>query len=431
MNATQGGLIAHDAENAVLGGLMLDNLAFDKVAAFLKQSDFSTPERRAVYMAIEQCANRNAPFDLVTLAEVLNGHTGQESALAYLGALAKNTPSAANVVHYARIVRDKSICRELQKIGGELRELAQTSQPTPEKIDAAQAAVQRLTETATYSGPVPASEALEQSIDALERRVNNADTITGLATGFHGFDDLTMGMNPGELYVIAARPGMGKTTFAMNLASSAFLDNVSVLVFSMEMTGRQLLDRSLCSLGGVDFAQYRKGELSDADWTNITSAGSKLNAAPLYIDETPDRSPMQVRAIARRHKREHGLGLIIIDYLQLMRAEGENRTTQISEITRSLKSLAKELHVPVVALSQLNREVDKRPNKRPVMSDLRESGSIEQDADVVAFIYRDEVYDADSRDKGIAEVCISKHRNGETGTIRLGFNGRHCKFFNL
>ena len=426
-------LVNHEAEQSLLGGLMLSADAWDRVATLVSAEDFAKPDRRAVFRAMAQLAEQNQPLDVITVVESMGSEAEKFGGVAWLGGLAKDTPSAANVVHYARIVRESAVRRRLAEIGVQCAELAGADEPVPDLIDKAQGLVQSLATGATYRGPKRAADLLPAAINALQQRFESPGTFAGLKTGFTALDETLHGLNPGELIIVAGRPGMGKTTFAMNIAESNFVASKPVLFFSMEMPAHQLIDRSICSLGHVDFSRYRRGNLLDEDWPGVTAATGTLNAAPLHIDDTPARTPSQMKSIARRHKREHDLALIVVDYLQLSRVAGskENRTGEISEISRSLKAMAKELDVPVMALSQLNRGLEQRPNKRPLMSDLRESGAIEQDADLILFIYRDEVYNEDSPAKGMAEIIIAKHRNGELGTVSLQFEGRNCRFTNI
>ncbi len=429
------------AEQSLLGGLMIDNRTWDQVADKVIDQDFYRNEHRLIWRAVADLADHSQPFDVVTLAENLErrGELEDAGGLSYLGALAQDTPSAANIQAYADIVREYSVMRQLISVGTDISDSAFNPQgrKAAELLDNAERRVFEIAEQQSRGGGgfQPLKKLLSQALERIETLYEQDEAITGLASGFADFDERTSGLQPADLIIIAGRPSMGKTTFAMNIAENVAIDSqVPVAVFSMEMPGDSLAMRMMSSLGRIDQHRVRTGKLQDDEWPRLTSALNLLNEAPLFIDDTPALSPTEVRARARRLKREHGgLGLIVIDYLQLMQApgEGENRATEISAISRGLKALAKELNVPVIALSQLNRNLEQRPNKRPVMSDLRESGSIEQDADLVVFIYRDEVYNEDSPDKGIAEIIIGKQRNGPIGTVRLTFLGKYTKFENF
>ncbi len=427
-------------EQSVLGGLMLDNAAWEKVADQVLDGDFYRKEHRLIFGAIRSQADDGHPFDVVTLAEHLerSGHLEAVGGLPYLVRLVEETPSAANIKSYATIVREYSVMRQLISVSTDIAESAYHPQgrKTPELLDEAERKVFQIAEQMTRGGGGFASikSLLTKAVDRIETLFQQDEPITGVSTGFTDFDMMTSGLQHGDLIIIAGRPSMGKTTFAMNIAENvAIQGRKAVAVYSMEMPGDSLAMRMMSSLGRIDQLRVRTGKLEDDEWPRLSSAVSMLAETRLYIDDTPALSPTEVRARARRLKREHeDLGLIVIDYLQLMQApgEGENRTSEISAISRSLKALAKELDVPVIALSQLNRSLEQRTNKRPIMSDLRESGAIEQDADLIVFIYRDEVYNADSADKGSAEIIIGKQRNGPIGTTRLTFLGKYTKFEN-
>jgi replicative DNA helicase len=429
-----------EAEQSVLGGLMLDNEAWDKVADLVMEDDFYRRDHRLIFRAIHDLHAHSKPCDVVTLSEWLGQNDLLEEAggLAYLGALAKNTPSAANIKAYAEIVRDRSVLRQLITVGNDISGSAYQTEgrTTEELLDTAEGSVFKIAEQGARGkkGFTAIKDLLVKAVDRIDELFQQDSPITGVPTGWDSFDEMTSGLQKGDLVIVAGRPSMGKTSFAMNIAEHAAIKgNIPTAVFSMEMPGEQLAMRMLSSLGRIDQHKIRTGKLEDEDWPRLTSAVGILAEAPLFIDDTPALSPNDLRARSRRLSREHGLGLIVIDYLQLMQVHGtsENRTNEISEISRSLKALAKELEVPVVALSQLNRGLEQRPNKRPVMSDLRESGAIEQDADVIAFIYRDEVYNEDSPDKGTAEIIIGKQRNGPIGTTRLTFLGQFTRFENF
>ncbi len=432
-----------EAEQAVLGGLMLDNRAWDQVADRVSEEDFYRPDHRTIFRAIRALADRDQPFDVVTLAEWLEPRGELENAggLAYLGTLANETPSAANIRAYADIVRERSILRQLIAVAGEIADAAfhPRERDSRDILDEAERKVFEIAEQRMrgQEGFQPLKRLVKGALEYIDRVIDNNDGVTGVPTGYEDLDQMTSGLQRGDLIIVAGRPSMGKTSFAMNMAEyAAIKKRLPVAVFSMEMPGDHLAIRMLSSIGRVNQQRLRTGRLRDEDWPRLTSAVELLNDVPLYIDDTPALTPTELRARARRLARQHqpegGLGLILVDYLQLMQASsrGENRATEISEISRSLKALAKELRVPVIALSQLNRSLEQRPNKRPVMSDLRESGAIEQDADVIMFIYRDEVYNEDSPDKGVAEIIIGKQRNGPIGTVRLTFLGEYTRFEN-
>ncbi len=431
---------SEEAEQAVLGGLMLDNAAWDRVADRITAEDFYRHDHRLIFRAVSTLADRNAPFDMVTVSEQLDRTAELESAggMAYLGRLAAETPSAANIVAYADIVRERSILRSLISVGTEIADSAYTPEgrDSKELLDVAEQKVFRIAEQGArgaqgFRGMKPL---LTAAVNQIEELYETKNPITGIATGYEDLDALTSGLNPGDLVIVAGRPSMGKTSFAMNIAEYVAMKNAEpVAIFSMEMPGEQLAMRLLSSMGRINQQKLRSGRLEDGDWPRLTSAVQMLSEAPLFIDDTPALSPTELRARTRRLMREHkGLGLIVVDYLQLMQfpGSGESRAHEISEISRGLKALAKELSVPMIALSQLNRSLEQRPNKRPVMSDLRESGAIEQDADIIAFVYRDEVYNDESPDKGTAEIIIAKQRNGPIGTVRLTFRGQFTRFEN-
>jgi len=429
------------AEQSVLGGLMLDNGAWDQIADKIVDGDFYRKEHRLIFRAIETLADRTQPFDVITLSEELERHGELEEAgtIAYLGSLAKDTPSAANIRSYAGIVREYSVMRQLIRVGTEIADsgFVPEGRESNELLDDAERKVFEIAEQGAkgQGGFESIKSLLTKAVDKIETLFENDEPITGLSTGFTDLDEMTSGLQAADLIIVAGRPSMGKTTFAMNVVENIAVNSgMPVAVFSMEMPGESLAMRMMSSLGRINQTRVRNGKLEDDEWPRLTSAVSILTEAKLFIDDTPAMSPLEVRARARRLRREHGdLGLIMIDYLQLMQVPGlsENRTNEISTISRSLKALAKELNVPVIALSQLNRSLEQRTNKRPIMSDLRESGAIEQDADIVMFIYRDEVYNEDTPDKGVAEIIIGKQRNGPIGTTRLTFLGEFTKFENF
>ncbi len=429
------------AEQSVLGGLMLDNETWDVVADRVGEEDFYRKDHRLIFRAIVALAEKNDPFDVITLSEILekSGSLDDAGGLAYLGTLANETPSAANIGSYADIVRERSVLRQLIHVGTEISNSAfnPNGRETVELLEEAEQRVFSIAEQRqrSDSGFLPVKSLLAKAVDRIEKLFQMEGSITGVSTGFKDFDDKTSGLQSSDLIIVAGRPSMGKTSFAMNIAEHvAIQGDKPVAVFSMEMPGEQLAMRMMSSLGRIDQHKVRTGNLDDDEWPRMTSAINLLDKAKLFIDDTAALSPMEIRARTRRLTREHGqLGLIVLDYLQLMQSPGygENRVAEISNISRSLKALAKELNVPVIALSQLNRNLEQRPNKRPVMSDLRESGSIEQDADVIAFIYRDEVYNEDSEHKGKAEIIIAKQRNGPIGHVYLTFLGQYTRFENF
>jgi len=429
------------AEQSVLGGLMLDNRTWDAVADKIIEDDFYRKDHRLIFRAIAQLAEKQEPFDIITISEALDalGELENAGGLSYLGLLAKDTPSAANIVSYAAIVRDRSILRQLIHVGTEIADSAfnPEGRATAELLELAEQKVFKIAENRQrgQGGFEPVRALLAKAVERIETLFEQEGNITGAATGFTDFDQMTSGLQPADLIIVAGRPSMGKTSIAMNMAENvAIKGDRPVAIFSMEMPGEALAMRMMSSLGRIDQHKIRTGKLDDDDWPRLTSAITLLEKTKLFIDDTPALTPTEVRSRARRLMREHGqLGLIVLDYLQLMQspASGDNRVQQISDISRSLKALAKELHTPVIALSQLNRNLEQRPNKRPVMSDLRESGAIEQDADLIVFVYRDEVYNEDSPDKGIAEIIIGKQRNGPLGTVRLTFLGQFTRFENF
>jgi len=429
-----------EAEQAVLGGLMLDNKAWERVADIVVAEDFYRRDHQLIFGSIGDLADRGQPCDAVTVSEFLERRSQLDDAggLGYLGQLAKDTPSAANIVAYAEIVRERSMLRALISVGGEIAASAYDSEgrEPSDLVDEAERRVFQIAERGQRrgSGFVALKSILPAAIDRLDELQGSEGHITGLATGFDDLDKMTAGFQPGDLVIVAGRPSMGKTSLAMNMAENAAISGgVPVAIFSMEMSAEQLSFRMISSLGRVNQSHLRTGNFSDEDWHRINAAVTIMSDSKIFIDDTPALNPTEVRARCRRLRREHGLGLIVLDYLQLMQVAGtaENRATEISEISRSLKALAKELKVPIIALSQLNRSVEQRTDKRPVMSDLRESGAIEQDADVIAFIYRDEVYNKETMRKGIADIIIAKQRNGPIGEVALTFLGEFTKFENF
>ena len=423
----------------MLGGLFLDRDALIKVVERVQADDFYRQDHKIIYQAVLDLDGDGKPFDLVTVAEWLESHQQLDDAggLPYLAALADNTPSASNVHVYADIVHKRAILRRLISATVKINETVFNPQgmSSEQVLDFAEQSVFEIAEQETRGRRAyeNISRLMGGALERVDELYRSKTHITGIATGFDDFDERTAGMQKADLIIVAGRPSMGKTAFAINIAEHAVIkEDMSAIVFSMEMPGEQLAMRMMSSLGRVDQQKVRTGKLDDNDWPRLNSAVAMMKEKKLFIDDTPALTPAELRARCRRVSREHKLDLIIIDYLQLMQIPGtiENRATEISEISRSLKAMAKELNVPVMALSQLNRSLEQRPNKRPVMSDLRESGAIEQDADVIVFIYRDEVYNEDSADKGLAEIIIGKQRNGPIGTVKLAFLGRFTRFEN-
>lgn len=429
-----------EAEQSVLGGLMLDNDAWDNVLERVSEQDFYRYEHRVIFRAMIELVEKNHPFDVVTLSEALKnlGELDNIGGEIYLFELSRNTPSASNIKAYSDIVRERSVLRQMISVAAEIADSAYHPEgtKTTELIDQAERKVFQIADQSVRgTGPQSVKNLAAKAMERIDTLFHSKEAITGLPTGYADFDSLTSGLQDSDLVIVAGRPSMGKTTFAMNIAEHAAIkDTKPVLVFSMEMPGDSLAMRMMSSLGRIEQHRVRTGKLRDEDWSRIGSAVSLLSQARMFIDDTPGLSPGEMRSRARRLARDQGeLGLIVIDYLQLMRVQGssENRTNEISEISRSLKALAKELNVPVIALSQLNRSLEQRADRRPMMSDLRESGAIEQDADLIVFIYRDEVYQPDTRDKGVAEIIVAKQRNGPIGKVRLAFQGQFTRFENL
>jgi replicative DNA helicase len=431
-----------EAEQSLLGGLLIDNSALDQVGDTISSKDFYRQDHRLIFIHINDLINSDNPADVVTVAESLekNSELASIGGISYLGSLAENMPSVANIRGYAKIIRDNSILRNLITVGSEIVEGAflPKGKDAQQLLDEMEAKLFSIAEAQSNRlGYKDFQKVIADVVRNLEARGQNPETVTGISTGFVDLDNLTTGLHGGELVIIAGRPSMGKTALAMNIAESCAVDqNKAVAIFSMEMGSEQIVTRLLGSVAKVDQQKMRTGKMDDDDWAKIANGLGRLNEAPLFIDEGSALNSYELRARARRLDRsiEGGLGLIVVDYIQLMSPlggpQGENRATEISEISRSLKSLAKELNIPVVALSQLNRNVDSRPDKRPQMSDLRESGAIEQDADVIMFIYRQEVYSKDPADEGIAEIIVAKQRNGPIGDVKLTFVGEYTRFEN-
>ena len=435
-----------EAEQSVLGGLLLDNQAWDKIADMVAPGDFYRDDHRLIFGHIGKLIESGKPADVVTVLESIEGSEDKDKVggVAYLGSLAQNTPSALNIRRYAELVHERAMQRNLAQVAADIAETAlnPSGKDVGQMLDEAETRILEINEAGSRSKRgfeeiQPVLARVMERIDYLYHRDNPSD-VTGVPTGFADLDEKTAGLQPGDLIIVAGRPSMGKTAFALNIAEHVAVDNgLPVAVFSMEMGGTQLAMRMLGSISRVDQHRMRTGRLNDDEWQKLSSAMGKLHEAPIHIDETAALNSLELRSRARRLRRTCGkLGLIVVDYLQLMSSSaaggGENRATEISEISRGLKALAKELECPVIALSQLNRALEQRPDKRPMMSDLRESGAIEQDADVILFIYRDEVYFPEKQEsKGRAEVIIGKQRNGPIGKVELAFLGQFTRFENL
>jgi len=427
-----------EAEESVIGGVLLDNEAFDRIADVVKPEDFYVERHARILSAMASLSDSAMPMDAVTIAERLRqrGDLERIGGVAFLLELSERVPTAANVEHYARIVKEKATIRRLIRASTEIIDRAyDTSVETDDYVDRAEQAIFEISEQARHAGPMRIDSLVVQSLSKIDKLIERQSTITGVPTGFEDLDRMTAGFQPSDLIIVAGRPSMGKTAFCLNIAANvALLANTGVAVFSLEMSADQLVMRMLCSLAQLDLARVRVGHIQDREYKKIAQAVGQLGEAPIYIDDTPALSVMELRARARRLRRDPAanLGLIVVDYLQLMRGKGEDsREQEISNISRSLKALAKELSLPIIALSQLNRQVELRADKKPVMADLRESGAIEQDADVIAFIYRDEVYHPDTPDQGIAEIIIAKQRNGPIGNVRLSFQKQFALFSSL
>lgn len=429
-----------EAERSVIGALLISSDSWDGVAEVVAAADFYRPEHRAIFRQIALLVDRGEPVDVVTVSDRLlaTGELDAAGGHTYLAELAEQTPTASNVRAYAKAVRERSVLRQLINAAQDIASAGfnPEGRSSEELVDEAERLIMQISESGQKAGGPQGMEGLlKGAIDRIEELYNTGGDITGLTTGFIDLDRMTSGMQPSDLVIVAGRPSMGKTSFAMNLIENAALaSDRPLMVFSMEMPAEQLVIRMLSSLGRIDQSRVRTGKLDQDDWPRLASATEKLKGTQVFIDDTPALTPTELRSRVRKLVREQGdLGMIMVDYLQLMRVAGSNegRTAEISEISRSLKAIAKEFKCPVVALSQLNRSLEQRPNKRPVNSDLRESGAIEQDADVIMFIYRDEVYNEDSPDKGVAEIIIGKQRNGPIGTCRLSFQGQFTRFENL
>ena len=429
-----------DAEAALIGGLLLDseNQAYDKIADIVSERDFYHTENKEVFKVIQSLSEESKVTDLLTVSDYLDSSTEFEPkpSIEYLSEIVESTAGNSNITEYAKIIREKALLRELIQISSEIAQSAYKPEgkSPSELVDIAESHIFEIAERGNRNMVfAEMSDLVKQTYDELDKRSQGGGNITGVSSGFRELDNLTAGLQNGELIIIAGRPSMGKTAFALNIAEhTALADENPVAIFSMEMSASSLAQRMISSLGRVNAHSIKTGQLEERDWNRVDGAIQQIKNAPIYIDDTPSLTPIELRARARRIQREKGLSLIVIDYLQLMSVHGnkENRATEISEISRNLKALARELNIPIIALSQLNRSVEQRTDKQPQMSDLRESGAIEQDADLIAFIYREEVYDPDTDKKGVALINIAKQRNGSIGQFNLTFLGRYTRFEN-
>ena len=426
-----------EAERAILGAILLDSGALNLVLEHVKEDDFYRESHRHIFAAILTLFERAEPFDPIAVSDELRraGELDNVGGTVYVSSLLDAVPAMSSVEHYARMVSEKATSRRMIWAASEIVSVGYDEDLSPrDYLDHAQKLVFQVLDAGSRSEAVPLKHILKDTISHIQTLYEKREGVTGLTTGFEKLDHLLLGLHPTDLIILAARPAMGKTTFALNLATNAaLLGNAAVVVFSLEMGAEQLALRLLSSESRIELSKLRSGFLSDRDWPALANAAARLAEARLFIDETPAATALEVRAKTRRLRLEGKCDLIVIDYLQLMRGRGntQSREQEISEISRSLKGLAKELHVPVIALSQLNRGLEQRTDKRPMMSDLRESGAIEQDADIIGFIYRDEVYHPETDDKGVGEIIISKHRNGPTGTVKLKFFNSFTRFDNL
>ncbi len=426
-----------EAEQSVLGGILIDNEALPKVLEIIEPNDFYRDNHKKIFLAFLELFENNTPLDIITVTELLQkkGELTNIGGATYLASLVDSVPTTANITHYAKIIKEKSILRSLIAKATDIVNLGfEASEDVAEILDKAEEAIFSITQQRIQTSYYSIKEIIKQTFETIEELSSKKDSVTGIPTGFIDFDRLTAGLQPSDLIIIAGRPVMGKTSFTLNIAQhAATRAGVPVGFFSLEMSKEQLALRMLCAEARINSQKIRSGFLSERDWLRLTDAAATLSEAPIFIDDTPALSVLEIRAKARRLKSEHNIGLIIVDYLQLMKGKGrvDTREREISEISRSLKALAKELNIPVVAVSQLNRRVEERENKRPRLADLRESGAIEQDADLIVFIYRDEVYNEDTPDKGIAEIIIGKQRSGPTGVVKLAFLDKYTRFENL
>ena len=412
------------AEQAVLGGVMISPERYIDICDKLSTADFTRAEHRDIWQAFADREEAGEPIDLVSMCGAIENAS-------YLSELYKNTPSAANIEHYAQMVRDASLQRALLAAGSRVMEIAKGDGDIREKLDAAQSAIISITESRCDAGPKAAAEYIPGWLTALDDRVNRKGDLVGESTGLTDLDELTAGLQKTDLIILAGRPSMGKSTLAMNFAESVSIKgDGATLIFSLEMGATQLIDRTVCSIGGIDQTRLRLAQLTDGEWGRVSEASRRIKESGLIFDETAGLTVLELRARAKRVHRKTPLNLVIVDYIQLMAGKGDNQNLAVADITKGLKALAKELSVPVVALSQLNRGLEQRTDKRPRMSDLRDSGAIEQDADLIAFIYRDEAYNKDTDRPGVAEIIIAKQRNGNTGTVYAVFQGHHCRFVN-
>lgn len=424
-----------EAEQCVLGSMIIDKTAIAQAAEGLKAEDFYRDAHKTIFQSIIEMFQRDEAIDQVTLLEYLKSSDRLEKAggITYVTEISGSVPTTANLASYIKIVSEKSILRKLIKSSTEIIESCYNDQSNVEEvIDKAEKRIFEIAETKSTSDFEPISAVLERSLEQIEKLFNNKGTITGVGSGFKDLDAKTSGFQPGDMILIAARPSMGKTTFALNICEHAALrEGKSVVIFSLEMSKEQLAYKLLCSEANVDMLALRTGNLEEKDWENIARAAGPLAAAKIYIDDTAGISVMEMRSKCRRLKMEYGIDLIMIDYLQLMSGSGESRQQEVSEISRNIKAIAKEMQCPVIALSQLSRAPEQRADHRPMLSDLRESGSIEQDADLAMFLYRDEYYNKETEDKNIGECIIAKQRNGPVGTVKLAWLGQYSKFGNL
>lgn len=426
-----------EAEQAVLSGILIDSEAIGRVVEFINPDDFYRDSHRKIFQAMIALYQRNEPTDMLMVSNELSirGELEAVGGSSYLATLVDYLPSSAPIVSYSKVVKEKSVLRSLINAATEIIAKGyEGAEDVDRFLDEAEQIIFRVSEKKMRQSFYPVKDVVKEAFRNIESLYEKKESVTGVSTGFKDLDRMTCGLQPSDLVIIAGRPSMGKTAFALNIAEHAACEKkICVAVFSLEMSKEQLVQRMLCGLAKVDGSKLRGGFLKESDWPKLTRAAGKLSEAPFYIDDTPALSVLEMRAKARRLKREQNLGMIVVDYLQLMRGInfGESREREISEISRGLKALAKELSVPVIALSQLNRSVESRTDKRPQLSDLRESGAIEQDADVIAFIYRDEVYNKGTPDRGVAEIIIGKQRNGPIGTARLAFLHEYTRFEDL
>ena len=425
-----------DAEFSVLGGLLIDNDSWDKISSILTADDFYQPNHRILFNTIEKMLNSNQACDVLTVSEYLKKEGQLKEDLAFLGSLVNNTPSASNIVQYGKIIREKSILRQLIHLSNETASIAiePKGQGSDDILQLTEQKLFNIAEQNNKSGTgfTDLNSILKLNIDEIDQNFNSDNVYTGLSTGYCALDKMTTGLKNTDLIIIAARPSQGKTALALNIAvNSAIENNAKIGIFSLEMSKEQLGYRLLSSIGKINYTKLTQGDLEDEDWPKLALATQILQETMISIDDTPDLTPSELRSRARKLKRTQGLDLLVVDYLQLMSVPGIHagqKHLEVEAISKSLKALAKELNIPVIALSQLNRSLEERMNKRPIMSDLRHSGAIEQDADLIMFIYRDEIYHEDSMDKGVAEIIIGKHRNGPLGMVKMSFVGEYTKF---